>query len=68
MGGADPTKTVRLKAESADQRLRLSLEYDGPVVDGLPMVFGRSLITAHGGEVRATAGSLAIAIPLGDGS
>jgi hypothetical protein len=68
MGGADPTKTVKLKADSADQRLRLSLEYEGPVVAGLPMVFGRSLIAAHGGEVRTTAGSLTVAIPLGGGT
>jgi signal transduction histidine kinase len=67
MGGADAAKPVKLKVDSAEQKLRLSLSYEGPPVGGLPLLFGQSLISAHGGEVRATAGSLAVLIPLGTG-
>ncbi len=67
MGGANTAKPVKLKVDSAEQKLRLLLEFEGAAVTGLPLLFGQSLIAAHGGEVRATAGSLSVTIPLGAG-
>ncbi len=47
--------------------LAVELAYDGPALAGMPLLFGASLVSAHGGSTRAAPGHLTVRVPVEGG-
>jgi len=65
MAAANCAKPMRLHADATADHLGMRFEYAGPPVEGLPRVFGESLIAAHRGSVEVRDGALVVMLPLG---
>jgi hypothetical protein len=63
--GARPDSDATLRASAADGVLQVVLRYAGPPIAGMPLLYGESLLRAHGGSVAAVAESVSVRIPLG---